>query len=331
MHGSAVALAAYGPHSERLDPVRTSELNKSSGEGSGEGRGQGPRTSAVLPCESIDLEATLDGGQAFRWWQEGDGYRGVVGRRAYRLSAADAGIHIETGDGGALGEADLAGLHRYLGLDYDLEGLRGRYGDDRCIGSALGGWPGLRVLRQDRWECLVAFICSSISNIPRIKLNVGSLSTTYGDRVGPGRRDFAFPAPERLAEAGEAALRRLGLGFRARYVARAAEAVVRGELDLEAVYRMPYEDALDALTALDGVGEKVADCVLAFAFDKPQAFPIDRWVKRALQEWYGAPATLSNGKTAAWARARFGNDGAYIQQYLFHRQRIMARLAVRTA
>ncbi|MBI4306716.1 MAG: hypothetical protein HY678_10400 [Chloroflexi bacterium] len=293
-----------------MDPVRTGFLS-----------------AAFLPCESIDLEATLDGGQAFRWWREGEGFRGVVGRQAYRLSAAEAGIRIETADGSPLRDAELAGLHRYLALDYDLESLRTRYGGDPCIGSALRGWPGLRVLRQDRWECLVAFICSSISSIPRIKLNVGSIAAAYGDRIGPGPRDFAFPPPDRLAAAGETALRGLGLGFRARCVAHAAESIVNGNLDLEAVYEMPYEAALGALTNLDGVGEKVADCVLAFAFDKPQAFPIDRWVKRALEEWYGAPANLSNGKTAAWARAKFGADGAYVQQYLFHRQRITSRMA----
>lgn len=248
----------------------------------------------------------------------------MIGRRVYRLSERTDGIALESCDGAPIGGLDATTVRRYLGLDYDFAGFVARFAGDPCMGPALRAWPGLRVLRQDRWECLVAFICSSTSNIPRIKRDVDSLVTACGDRIGPGPHDFTFPKPGRLAAAGEAALRKLGLGFRARSVARAAEAVATGAVDLDAVADMPYRDALAALTALYGVGEKVADCALAFAFDKPEAFPVDRWVKRALVEWYGLPEKLSNQKAAEFARAKFGADAAYVNQYLFHRQRLTA-------
>jgi N-glycosylase/DNA lyase len=278
-----------------------------------------------LPAEpAVDLASTLDGGQAFRWRPEGGGYRGVIGRRVYRLSERPGGIALEACDGAPIGGLDAATVRRYLGLDYDFADFVARFAADPCIGPALRDWPGLRVLRQDRWECLVAFVCSSTSNIPRIKRDVDSLATAFGDRVGPGPHDFTFPKPGRLAAAGEAALRKLGLGFRARSVARAAESVATSALDLDAVAVMPYRDALAALTALHGVGEKVADCALAFAFDKPEAFPVDRWVKRALVEWYALPEKLSNRKAAEFARTKFRTDAAYVNQYLFHRQRMTA-------
>lgn len=278
---------------------------------------------------SVDLPSTLDGGQSFRWWGEAGGFRGVIGRRAYLIKSAVDAIVVDSVDGSPIRPNDVAAIERYLALDYDLKGFASRFAKDRGLGPALSAWPGIRILRQDPWECLVAFICSSCSNIPRIKLNVGSLATTYGDKVGPGARDHAFPNAVRLASAGELALRGLGLGFRARYVAAAAEAVSEGRLDLESLYALPYEEARDRLISLDGIGEKVADCALAFAFDKREAFPIDRWVRRALIEWYGAPERLSPEKVASWARERFGTDGAYVQQYLFHRQRLSARLPTR--
>ncbi|MDP3767019.1 MAG: DNA glycosylase, partial [Dehalococcoidia bacterium] len=165
---------------------------------------------AFIPGPPVDLESTLDGGQAFRWWADGEGWRGVIGRRALRLSERDAGVLVEAVDGRpADGLAET--VSRYLSLDVDLEAVARRFADDPCLGPAMRGYVGLRLLRQHPWECLVAFICSATSNIPRIKLNVAAIAAALGDRVGPGEHDFAFPAPPRVAAAGEAHLRKLGL------------------------------------------------------------------------------------------------------------------------
>ena len=116
-----------------------------------------------LPIGFVDLEATLDGGQAFRWWSHQDGvYRGVVGRRVVTIAEADGGLAVRPADG-----KDASGLTRslsaYLGQDQDIDGFRTRFADDPCLGPALRGYSGLRVLRQDPWECLFSFICSSTS------------------------------------------------------------------------------------------------------------------------------------------------------------------------
>jgi N-glycosylase/DNA lyase len=128
-----------------------------------------------------------------------------------------------------------------------------------------------------------------------------------------------------LAAAGEQKLRDLGLGFRAKYIIPAAEAVALGHLDLDALKTASYEDARRALVELPGVGEKVADCVLAFSLDKPEAFPIDRHIRRALENWYGLPPALDNSRASDWARQRFGNFGAIAQQFMFHRERLAHR------
>ncbi|MBN4059289.1 hypothetical protein JYT32_00035 [Dehalococcoides mccartyi] len=283
--------------------------------------------SVFLPVGFVDVAATLDGGQAFRWWPEQDGaYRGVVGRRVVSVREVDGGLMIRPVDG-----KDLLGLAHsfsdYLGQDQDLDGFRARFADDPCLGPALRGYSGLRVLRQDPWECLFSFICSSTSNIPRIKLNVGSVAEALGYSIGSDNRDVTFPEPESVVEAGEQFLRDLGLGFRAKYLIPAAETIASGQLRLADLREASYMDARNALTDLHGVGEKVADCVLAFSLDKPESFIVDRHILRALHRWYGVPEKSSLTYAADWARDYFGEHAALANQYMFHRERLARRAA----
>lgn len=294
-----------------------------------------------LTTDGLDLESTLDGGQAFRWWRaSGDddlaAYDGVIGSTAVRISEVGEGAIRQSQNGTSNDvvvevRSDVAPdnfkntVVDYLGLGADISALRTEFATDPCIGPAITGFPGLRLLRQDPWECLVSFICSSTSNIPRIKLNVGSVARELGERVGPGDADFAFPAPAVIAGAGEQLLRDLGLGFRAKYVIPAAEAVASRDLDLFSLREMPFHEARAALVLLTGVGEKIADCVLAFSLDKDEAFPVDRHIRRALERWYGLPEGMNNSKASEFARKRFGNFGAVAQQYMFHRERLSQR------
>ncbi len=280
-----------------------------------------------LPVGFVDLEATLDGGQAFRWWPQNDGaYRGVIGRRVVTIAEADGGLVVRPADG-----KDASGLTHsladYMGQDQDLEGFRTRFADDPCLGPALRGYSGLRVLRQDPWECLFSFICSSTSNIPRIKLNVGVVAERLGYSIGRKTRDVSFPEPETIFEAGEQFLRDLGLGFRAKYLVPAAEAVALGQLRLSDLREASYTDARNALTELPGVGRKVADCVLAFSLDKPESFIVDRHILRALHRWYDVPEKASLSYAADWARDYFGEHSALANQYMFHRERLARRAA----
>jgi len=278
-------------------------------------------TEILVGVPALDLTSSLDGGQAFRWKRELEGYRGVVGNRAVHLTLIGGTLTVKV-MGGSVDSTFYSQISDYLDLEFDLTAFRGRHQSDLRVTGAMDRYRGLRVLRQEPWECLVSFICSAISNVPRIKLNVGSLARSYGRRVGPGVDDFAFPGPDDLLQAGEGDLRQLGLGFRAPYVINAARVVVRGDLDLVALREASFEEARSALISLYGVGEKIADCVLAFSLDQRRAVPIDRWVRRAMVEWYGVNSRSNNSCVGEWARKRFGLDGAYVQQYLFHDRRL---------
>lgn len=281
--------------------------------------------SVFLSVGYVDVEATLDGGQAFRWWpEETGGYRGVVGRRLLNVSGADGGVLVTPlDDKGVIGLEHT--MLEYLGQDQDIDGFRTKFANDPCLGPALRGYSGLRVLRQDPWECLFGFITSSTSNIPRIKLNVGSAAERLGYSVGPENRDVTFPEPEVVAEAGEQFLRDLGFGFRAKYLIPAAEAIASGQLKLVDLREASYQDAREALIDLHGVGEKVADCVLAFSLDKSESFIVDRHILRALHKWYDLPEKASLSYAADWARDYFGEHSSLANQYMFHRERLARR------
>jgi N-glycosylase/DNA lyase len=216
-------------------------------------------------------------------------------------------------------------LHGFLRMDDDLDAIHHDMATDRPpLAEAAERWRGLRVLRQDPWECLVSFVCSQVSNIRRISRNMEAMARTYGEQIVlDGRILYRFPTVGRLAAAGEDALLALGLGFRAKYVARVASVIAAGGLDLMALRQVSYQEAKTALLELYGVGEKVADCVLVFSLDKLEGFPIDRWVLRALVDWYGHSEKTRYGDQLMWARERWGKRAGYVQQYLYHHRRLM--------
>ena len=272
--------------------------------------------------QPLDLRATIDSGQVFRWRWDGEWCYGVIGQHAYAMRQADGGLLVRSS---APSEREASSsIADFLRLDDDLEGMLRDLADDPPLAEAVERWRGLRILRQDPWECLVGFICSQVSNIPRISRNMASVAEAYGERVAlNGSVLYRFPSAERLASVGEEGLLGLGLGFRARYLAKIAERVDEGEVDLMALRRAPYDEAKASLIQMKGIGDKVADCVLLFSLDKLEGFPIDRWVLRALADWYGHDERARYRDLLSWAQERWGNRAGYVQQYLFHHRRFM--------
>ena len=276
--------------------------------------------------EPFDLDNTLHSGQAFRWRRDGGGHSGVVFGNVVEMRQTDDGLELFTDPDDEAATWPL--LRDYLGLHVDLDLVYAAFDSDDRLRESAVRYRGMRVLRQDPWECLVSFICSSASNIPRIARNVESLCESYGRPIGTGPVERnAFPTPRELSRAGEAPLRALGLGYRAAYVAETAAAVADGAVDLMSLREASYEEALDALTGLPGVGDKVANCVLLCALDKPDAFPVDVWIDRALREWYlGDDAdSIPRPKMRAWAQRRFAPYAGYANHYLFHDRRLRGR------
>lgn len=270
----------------------------------------------MIGRERINLEATLRSGQSFCWNRDAEGrWHGWIGAVPCR---------IETGAGGN-GDADgyrvhgalpVPAIERYLGLDFDLGQALASFPDDPWLAEALAFAPGLRLLLQEPWETLASFICSAVKQIPQIEEINRTLRAEFGPEIAPGLH--AFPSPEALAAAGEAALRRCKLGFRARSLHIAARQIVAGEVDLAALHALPTAEAREQLIRLRGVGPKIADCVLLFAYGRHDAFPIDVWVERVLRQLYFKRRRVAPERLRKFVRDYFGPHPGYAQQYLFH-------------
>lgn len=278
---------------------------------------ESPSTTALFPVADYDLAATLDGGQAFRWERRAGGWEGVVAGRWVRLEERPGGLRAET----AAPTPDWSWLREYLRLDDDLPAILATFPDEAPLRAAVTACRGLRLLRQEPWEGLASFMLSATKQIVQIRQCVALLCERFGEPVAvpPGHAPaFAFPAPARLAACTEAELRACKMGFRAPRLRAAAEAVANGRLDLGALHGLPCPTARAELLQLAGVGRKIADCVLLFAYGFQEAFPVDVWVLKALRELYFPKRRPQPARLRHFSETHFGPHAGYAQQYLFH-------------
>lgn len=274
----------------------------------------------TLPAGDYDLAATLDSGQAFRWRQNGDFWDGVIGQQYVRLRQMESGILAQT----AATVQNWDWLREFLQTEINLAAVLRTFPADKPMTAAITSCRGLRLLRQDPWECLASFILSSTKQIVQIRQIVALLCERFGVPVAVpvgAPAAFAFPTPERIAAASEVELRACKMGFRAPGLLVAAQWIASGKLDLAVLRTMSYVEARNQLMTLRGVGGKIADCVLLFAYGFDSAFPVDVWIERALQELYFPRRRANEKRLRKFAATHFGPHAGYAQQYLFHYMR----------
>jgi N-glycosylase/DNA lyase len=277
-----------------------------------------------VAVSDYDLTATLSSGQAFRWAWRDEAWEGVIGQRWVRLQQRDRGIAAQT----AGPTSDWRWLEDYLQTGVDLDAVVLSFPDDEPMRAAVAACRGLRLLRQEPWECLASFILSSTKQIVQIRQIIGLLCARFGSPllVPTGHAPLqAFPTAERLAAASEAELRACKMGFRAPNLLAAARRIAVGEVNLNALYSESVHQARAALLQLPGVGEKIANCVLLFAYGFQQAFPVDVWVMKALRELYFHRRRPTPARLRRFVTTHFGANAGYAQQYLFHYMRMRGR------
>ena len=278
------------------------------------------KSEIFLPANDYDLAATLDSGQVFRWRQENGFWLGVIGRNRVRLKQERDGIFAETDTP----VENWDWLRKFLQTDIHLETILQTFPNDEPMNHAVAACRGLRVLRQEPWECLASFILSATKQIVQIRQIVAHLCKCFGEPLAgeeEGNLRYAFPSPEKIAGVTELDLRKCKMGFRAPNLLGAARRIADGTLDLPALGTLPYAEARETLMTLRGVGGKIADCVLLFAYGFDSAFPVDVWVERALQTLYFPKRRASEKKLRHFAATHFGPHAGYAQQYLFHYMR----------
>lgn len=229
--------------------------------------------------EEFNPERTFFCGQCFRWKQRG-AFEGIAHGR--RLVVTENGDTVEIGD---FPENEEPLWREYFDLDTDYSEFIERLSSDETLRKACRASAGIHILRQEPFETLISFIISQNNNIPRISGIVGRLCESFGEPTDDSG-GFSFPTAKRLEgiEAGD--LAPLRAGFRARYIADAVAKVNSGAVDFAEINALPTDQARERLKTIVGVGDKVADCVLLFAFGKRDAFPKDVWVKRIMSEYY---------------------------------------------
>lgn len=261
----------------------------------------------IAGVKDLDLEQTLDCGQSFRWKKQDDGsFKGVAYNKSVvmDLQGEDLYIHNAT-------EEDFYEIWKnYLDLDLDYGKIRKEISElHPVLRDASKYAPGIRILQQEPYEALCTFIISQNNNIKRIKGIVERLCESFGEKLSDG--EFAFPTAERIAQLSEEDLAPLRAGFRNKYIIDGAKKVFSGEVNLEICKTLPYEEARAELMKIKGVGVKVADCTLLFGMHRIEAFPVDVWMRRALDKLF------PNMKPED-----FGEYAGIAQQYIFHYSRM---------
>jgi N-glycosylase/DNA lyase len=283
-----------------------------------------------IPAPDFDLEKTLDSGQVFHWEKAGNGFAGTIG---------DCPVHIEqrenvlTGwnSGAKLDGSKPSSLRRlatnYFALDHPLAEICASFPDDPVMNAARQFCRGLRIIRQPKWECLATFICSSMKQVAHIRQISLALRKRFGERRKIGDHVvYTFPPPQRIACAAETNLRKCALGYRAKNLLVTARLVTSAKADLEVWSALSDRDLREKLCSLPGVGPKIANCVMLFAYERLQAFPIDVWIERVLkQQYFPRKKKITQLRLREFSEIYFGEHGGYAQQYLFH----YARMALR--
>ena len=280
----------------------------------------------------FDIEKIADSGQCFRMrkiTEESDQNTGVI---KYEIIARDKYVIVTQFPGCFVLDCAEKEYDSFwkpyfdIDTDTDYEMIRSLVDPkDEYLTEAVNAGYGIRILRQDLWEMIVTFLISQQNNIPRIHKCIDNICREYGE-------GYAFPTPESLAHLGEDDLMLCNLGYRSKYVVRAARSVAEGSLDLDAISRMDYPQAREELLKIYGVGAKVADCICLFGLHHLEAFPVDTHIKQVLEREYGESptgrkevsrtrdrlVTRSSGIDAGFPFERYGKYAGVIQQYIFY-------------
>ena len=301
----------------------------------------------------FDPVISINSGQTFLWEKRDNSWYGIYGDHVLKLFVS--GSQIPSGGSKSNGvtnnlEMNFSAYPQFeswerqvFRLNDNLSDIFSSFSDDVLVSESINKYPGLRLMRQEPFQCMVSFACASNTNIPRIRRMLKNLCQNFGNRViVDGSEFFTFPSVEHLNTASQHDLLRCGLGYRTKAVKAITESVVNGNLDSRDLLRLNYEEAKDELLKVYGIGNKIADCILLFSLEKLDSFPIDVWMARVLYQNYGwlfnnnQSSHVHDGKAlqkitaheyrtvSKNAREYFGKYSGYAQQYLYYNIRQIA-------
>jgi N-glycosylase/DNA lyase len=261
----------------------------------------------------VSLDPTLGCGQAHRWRKAGRVWSGVIGNEVICLTEGPGGFEAE-------GCSDREALLRYFRSGDDLSLIvKEVSAADPYIASLSSSCPGMRILKQEPWECLATYVLATNVNVKRIAKMIESVCDTFGRDLGERR---AFPTPGQILDKQDE-VPRCRLGYREERFIELAVNAEKGLIDLEAMEEADYTGCINDLMRINGVGPKVADCVALFGFGHLEAFPVDARISKCLNGMYGVSGNYK--KMSAFGREKFGRYAGYAQEFLYHSSVITGR------
>lgn len=275
--------------------------------------------------DSFEPTHIFECGQCFRWNVQEDGsYIGIFGKNVMSVKKDNDKIIFK-----GICDGNIKDIcNDYFDLDRDYNIIKKKLSSiDEFLKESINYGSGIRILNQNLWECIISFIISANNNIPRIKKIIERISKEYGDKIlYDGKEYFTFPTPEQLANATVEDLRGLGLGFRDIRVYNTTRMILEKQVDLHRLEKVNDSNEIrEELLKLDGVGEKVADCIMLFStLKRLDVFPVDVWVRRVMNELYikQADETKINKKEIRKiAEDKYKDLAGIAQQYLFYWKR----------
>ena len=267
---------------------------------------------------AINVENSINSGQVFLWKKNGDYWDGVNGQDVLRVN-----------------NSGVIKSYQNLKIDFfrkndSLDDIIKSISKDKTVRNAVKKYLGLRILKQDPFQCLISFIISSNSNIQKIKTSLENISKKFGTKIEFENQEFfLFPKPRKLGKASINEIRSCGVGYRAKFIKDAANMIFSKEIDFESLKKSKYFETKKSICSIPGVGNKVADCVMLFSLNKLEAFPLDRWMIRILEKYYLNEFHLET-KTITEKQYDilhekivnyFGPYAGYAQQFLFKMER----------
>lgn len=268
--------------------------------------------------ENFDPKHIFECGQAFRWYREEDGsYTTIAYGRVLNVKKEEDNVILYPTN---KEEFENIWVH-YFDLERDYSIIKEELSKDPILKEAIGFGEGIRILNQEPFEMVISFIISANNQIPRIKKSIETIALNYGEKIDTQLKEreyYSFPNPKDLQDVNLEEFNAITkVGFRGQRVIATSKIIENGELELNSIFDMSREEGKISLMTLPGVGPKVSDCVLLFAFDKDEAFPVDVWVKRVMEHFYLKEDT--NVKHIGEHGKRiFGTLAGFAQQYLFY-------------
>ena len=272
----------------------------------------------MIEYNTINLENTINSGQVFLWKKQKEFWYGINGQDVLKINNS--------------GNVTSFGSKKYdfFRNSDDIEKIIKSISKDKTTKIAVKKYLGLRLLRQDPFQCFISFIVSSNSNIQKIKSSLEKISVKFGTKIRFDDQEFnIFPEPKKIANASIQEIQNCGVGYRAKFIIDAAKMVESRQIDFDYLRKSNYHNAKEMILTVPGIGNKVADCILLFSLDKIEAFPLDTWMIRILQKYYLEKFEIETKSITEKQYSilhekivkHFGPYAGYAQQFLFKMER----------